>query len=156
MASSAWVAFSPDNRWLAVAGSTYELREAGSWKLRYSVHRNPPTAPGPLAFSADGRTLAVARVPALVDLLAVETGEVLATLEAPRTAQLYYLRFSPDGGQLFALEWDQQVQVWDLRRLREELRKLGLDWPAPPLPRARASAPSLKPITVSLASAGAQ
>jgi len=42
-------------------------------------------------------------------------GEVLANLVAPNAAKISYLRFSPDGSRLIALENQQQVQVWDLR-----------------------------------------
>jgi hypothetical protein len=61
-----------------------------------------------------------------------ETGELLAKLEAPHAANISFLRFSLDGARLFALEWDQQVQVWDLLRIQEELHKLNLDWTLPP------------------------
>src|SRR5205807_6198041 len=80
------------------------------------------------------RILAVLVEPKVVRLVAAETGELLADLEDSNSADLWYLRFSPDGAQLLALQWDQQVQVWDLRRIREELSKLGLDWDAPPFP----------------------
>jgi len=53
---------------------------------------------------------------------------------------------------LFALEWDQQVQVWDLRRIREELRKLNLDWNAPPFPAEAAGSEHVaKPLRISIA-----
>ena len=71
-----------------------------------------------LAFSPDARLLALGVEPGIVRLVATETGEVLANLEGPGGSVISYLRFSPDGSQLFALEWDQQVQVWDLRQVR--------------------------------------
>ena len=76
--------------------------------------------------------LAVSDEKGIVRLLATDTGEVLANLEGTDASIIMYLRFSPDGSKLFALEWSQQIQVWDLRRIRAELRKLKLDWNAPP------------------------
>jgi len=60
----------------------------------------------------------------VIQLLDMNTGELLARLEASQLANICYFRFSPDGTKLFALEWDQRIQVWDLRRIREELRSL--------------------------------
>jgi WD40 repeat protein len=106
----------------------------------------------PLAFSPDNFLMAVTSDTRVIELVAAATGEVLANLEAPNCGTLSYLRFSPDGTRLYALQWDQQVQVWDLRRLREELRKLNLDWNAPPIPAEPAGRkPDLKPLRISIA-----
>ncbi len=151
--STAWVGFSPDNRWVLTAGASYDLWETGSWK-----HKHKITVPGseslslPFDFSPDAITLAIMRERGVIQLVVAETGEVLAKLEAPRAANISYLRFSPDGSRLFALEWDQQVQVWDLRRMRAELGKLNLDWNAPPIPAEAAGPdPVAKPLRISIA-----
>jgi len=145
----AWVAFSPDNRWLAVGGASYDLWETGSWKRKYTVHRLSPGAATPLAFSPDKRTLAIVVEPGIIRLITTETGEMLANLEAPGAALISYLSFSPDGSLLLALELDQQVEVWDLGRIRAELRKLNLDWNAPPISAETASArPVTKPLHI--------
>jgi WD40 repeat protein len=95
--------------------------------------------------------LAIGSEPGVIRLVATDTREVLADLEAPGDAIISYLRFSADGSQLFAVEWDQQVQVWDLRRIRAELRKLNLDWSAPPIPAEIASTgPAPKPVRIVL------
>jgi eukaryotic-like serine/threonine-protein kinase len=149
--SSAWPTFSPDNRWLAVGGSTLDLVATGSWKRKYSLAHGRSDSPMALAFSPDSRTLAMAAEPGIVRLIAVDTGETLANLEAPGVPITVYLRFSADGSQLFALDWDQQVQVWDLRRIRVELRHLNLDWTGPPIPTETAPAnPPAKPLQISL------
>ena len=106
----------------------------------------------PFAFSPDAIMLAIMREPRVIQLIVAETGEALADLEAPNAGKISYLRFSPDGSRLFALEHDHQVQVWDLRRIREELRKLNLDWNAPPIPPESAgSEPVAKPLRISIA-----
>ena len=132
---SARVCFSPDNRWMVTGGTNYVVWEVGSWRRRYALPRaNAADSIGSIAFSPDGKILALVRSRASIELLLASTGERLARLEAPRSSNLYDLRFDPDGRRLFALEWDQQVQVWNLTRLRSELRKLGLDWDLPPVP----------------------
>jgi eukaryotic-like serine/threonine-protein kinase len=153
--STAFVSFSPDNRWLAVSGVNFDLWETGTWKRNYTIHRDRPDLAASLTFSPDGRTLAIADGPGIVHLVAAVSGEVLANLEAPRAALISFLRFSPDGAQLFALEWDQQVQVWELQALRSELAKLNLDWNAPPIPAEPSPPnPALKPLRISLAETG--
>jgi WD40 repeat protein len=146
------VDFSPDKRWIVTGGANYGLWETGSWKLKYRLTRHgAENVSSPLAFSPDAVTLAVIRKPKVIQLIVAETGEVLADLEAPEAVNISFLRFSPDGSQLFALESDQQVQVWDLRRLRAELGKLKLDWNAPPIPAETPSTvPAPKPLHISL------
>lgn len=153
--STAWGFFSPDGRSLATCGANCDVWETGSWKRRYGLEPNSSEPHSPaLAFSPDARMLAVVLEPAVVRLVVAETGELLADLEDPSSAKISYLRFSPDGARLYALQWDQQIQVWDLRRIREELRKIGLDWNSPPFPRLAARAePSAKPLRISMAEA---
>jgi WD40 repeat protein len=132
--SPAVVTFNPDGHWLLVGGANYEFWETSSWKRKRIIARTgPETSPAPMAFSRDGSMLAIAPRQNAIQLLDAATGVLLANLESPQAANISCLRFSPDNGKLFALQWDQQVQVWDLRRTREELRRLNLDWTAPPL-----------------------
>jgi WD40 repeat protein len=53
-------------------------------------------------------------------------------LEAPVSSSVAKFAFSPDGSQLVAVQHDQQVQLWDLRLLRQELAQMHLDWDLPP------------------------
>ena len=32
------------------------------------------------------------------------------------------------------MQWDQQVRLWDLRLIRQELAQMNLDWDLPPYP----------------------
>jgi serine/threonine protein kinase/WD40 repeat protein len=148
---SASVAFSPNGRWLGVSGVTFDLWETGSWKLKYTFSRGRPDLSAAFAFSPDSHTIAICDDPGLVHLVAADSGELLANLEAPFRTSVSFLRFSADGSQLFALQWDQQIQVWDLRKLRAELARLNLDWRAPPIPAEPArTKPAAKPLRISL------
>ena len=148
--------FSPDGRSLATCSATCEVWETGSWKQRYRLEPSRSEAHSPaLAFSPDARLLAVVLEANVVRLVAAETGDLLGNFEDPNSSNISALRFSPGGTELYALQWDHQVQVWDLCRIREELRKLHLDWNAPPMPAPPTRPTAVeKPLHVSLAEAG--
>ena len=67
-----------------------------------------------------------------IQLLETATERPLATLEAPGASVTGLFAFSPDGTRLAARYLD--VQLWDLRLIRQELAQMGLDWNMPPYP----------------------
>src|SRR5262249_20226155 len=69
-----------------------------------------------LAFSSDGRTLAVA-VDRVVRLWDVGTGSLVARLEG-HEGKVKCLAFSPDGTRLAPGAYDQMVRLWDVARHR--------------------------------------
>ena len=141
-----WVTFSPDGRWLATSSSEYQLWEVGDWQPK-----GPPKAGDGntfTAFSPDGRMMA--RVDRhKIQLLETLTEKLLATLEAPGTIVLANCQFSPDGSQLAVVRYDQQVQLWDLHLLRQELAQMNLDWDAPPFPPVKNTA-ATGPVTLEI------
>src|SRR4029077_5911804 len=133
---SATVAFSPDRRHLMTA-TTYEycFWEVGSWSLVRRIPQDPDSNFFPMmAFIADGRILAGTFARNKVRLYNVATGETLADLEGPNAKQITGLAFGQDGTQLFIAEAADAVRVWDLRIIRQQLVRLGLDWDQPPFP----------------------
>src|SRR5262249_3440219 len=128
-------AFSPDGRWLVTSTlHEYDFYRVGSWEFHHRVPRDDPgELPGVMSFSGDSRMLAVAHSLDEVQLLDPETGSELATLYSPSPGKPNSLSFSQDGGWL-AAGYDHTTQVWSLRRIREELAALGLDWQSPPRP----------------------
>jgi eukaryotic-like serine/threonine-protein kinase len=140
------VLLSPDGRWLAVGGPSdgFRLWEVGTW--RPGQVRLPRWSC--MAFTPDGRVLALCPATiGLVTLVDPATGREFATLESPNPQPIGWLRFSRDGTRL-AAGWEANegqggTQVWDLRRVREHLTGMGLDWDLPPYPPARpADAPA--------------
>jgi eukaryotic-like serine/threonine-protein kinase len=125
----AGVAFSPDGRWL-VNGTKDEYRfwEVGSWRPGLRIPRTPQTVPGPLAFTTDGKILAIAHSLREVRLLETATGRELATLIAPEPLGIRGLCFRPDGEQLAVVCANRALQLWDLRRIRERLAEMELNW----------------------------
>jgi hypothetical protein len=82
---------------------------------------------GPLAFSPDGRLLALARTPVEIQLVDLATFDEVARLLAPDARHIIGLRFSPDGGRLAANTENRIIQLWDLRTIGQALREMGLD-----------------------------
>jgi WD40 repeat protein/tRNA A-37 threonylcarbamoyl transferase component Bud32 len=132
---SARLAFSPDGRWL-VAGlqHDYRLWRVGRWQQppRSLPRGGAELWPGPVAFSPDGRLLALARTSVEVQLLDGATFGEVARLLAPDARPIDCLRFSPGGDRLAVGTQNRVIQLWDLRAVRRELRRRGLDWDLPP------------------------
>ena len=128
-------AFSPDGRWLATSTTEYQLWEVGTWQPKA-----PPVSGLEVAewntttFSPDGRVMARTAEGGSIQLLETSTAKPLATLEAPGSFGGAKFQFSPDGSLLAARDGDQQLRLWDLRLIRQELAELHLDWDMPPYP----------------------
>jgi WD40 repeat protein/tRNA A-37 threonylcarbamoyl transferase component Bud32 len=131
-ATSAFVAFSPDGRWLVTCEQgVYRFWHVGTWQPGPRIERDQVEPyPGPIAWSRDGQIIAVAQSSTGVLLLDSARGEQRATLRANSPRAVRSLDFSPDGRRLAVANIDQQVIIWDLPRVRRGLADLGLDWSA--------------------------
>jgi WD40 repeat protein len=142
----ALLAFSPDGRWLAKGTAEgYALMKVGSWEVEWEV-KCPTGLILPLAFSPDCALLAAAEA-LKIRLLNPATGDEFATLDDNKSGFASWLAFSPDGSQLAVASEGQVVRVWDLRRIRQQLAPMGLDWDLPAYPPAKEDKPP-KPLTV--------
>jgi len=63
-----------------------------------------------------------------VRLMDLKTGREYTTFEMPEPQVIRTLAFSPDGGLLAVAGQTQVIHVWNLRRIRQELAELKLDW----------------------------
>jgi serine/threonine protein kinase/WD40 repeat protein len=152
---SASALFSPDGRWL-VTGTWdgIDLWDVTSWRRVWRVSRErEATGMGRMAFSSDGKVLALGWARGAVQLVDPATGRPFARLQAPPSDWLSCFRFTPDGSRLVALASvgtaQQALRVWNLRRIRERLREIRLDWDLPPYPPAAAPA-GAEPVRVEL------
>jgi WD40 repeat protein/tetratricopeptide (TPR) repeat protein len=130
--------FSSDGRWLAITnehqGST--LWETGTW--REGLH----VGDSEVAFSRDGQLLALSDEVGVIRLLKPETGREVTRLTGPEPQGYPMLSFTADGTRLAAAcSTHKALYVWDLLRLRDGLRELGLDQDWLPLPAATRAAP---------------
>lgn len=123
------VAFSRQSRWLVTgAPAEYRFWKVGSWEMAHAIPRQyAGDMYGSMAFSPDGRTLALVRGRnSDLRLVEADTGREWATLEAGEPHC-----FSPRGNWLVTSEANGLLRLWDLRRIRQQLATLNLDWDAP-------------------------
>ncbi|MBI5385936.1 MAG: PQQ-binding-like beta-propeller repeat protein [Verrucomicrobia bacterium] len=131
---SACVAFAPDNRWLVTGGG----EEVCFWDVATGrpgwrfPRRNAATLQGPVAFSRDGRLLALALTRTEVQLRDARTGAELAVLESPLPRTISALTFNHAGDQLAVVTESHLIQLWNLATLRCRLAELNLDWAVAP------------------------
>jgi serine/threonine protein kinase/WD40 repeat protein/tetratricopeptide (TPR) repeat protein len=154
------VGFSPDGRWLVSntgsdAGSSYHFWRVGTWELdrRIDQERNGP-ASNPPAFTDDGRMMALAIAPDQVLLADPANGRELARLTTLQSVNPTPLAFSPDGTKLVAGTNQKTALLWDLRRIREQLVPMGLDWDAPPFPPEDVPSRTTRPGVAGVAARG--
>jgi WD40 repeat protein len=152
-AGPAQVAFTPDSRWL-VTGSLEDYCfwdvTTGRAGLRIPREQDPGLS-GRMAFSPDGRVMAVARSQWLVSLIDPADGKEYARLEHPDPQLISALAFSPSGTRLAVATEGHVIQVWDLLRLRQQLAALKLDWEQESFPDASNSPPAVPALNVILA-----
>jgi serine/threonine protein kinase/WD40 repeat protein len=141
--------FSPDGRTLVTSlFDRYGFREVPSWRAVRDLNWEIPSYPGWVAFSPDGRLVALERAPGVVHLLDAETGRTLARLDDPDSDRARWLGFTADGGRLVAIApYSRAIHVWDLREISRQLAGVGLRdeplsslWAEEPAPRPRRSA----------------
>jgi WD40 repeat protein/serine/threonine protein kinase len=125
------LALSPDGKTVGTADSTYstpvvQLWDLGTKQVRITLKGTPNGVASALAFSPDGKWLAVGGQHEWVKLWDAVTGEERATVQKGlRTyGTLGCLAFSPDSKLLATGNWDGTVKLWDVatRHLRASLK----------------------------------
>lgn len=144
--SAGWCRFSGDGRWLLTGNATGVAYAVGTWEP------GPELGAGSLcdcATAEDGldNSLAVLNLEnGVFRLVEMASGRELARLEDP-DQYAGFARFTSDGTKLVA-QAQNGLRVWDLRRIRQELARLGLDWDAPPYPPEKPDSTPPTPLEV--------
>jgi WD40 repeat protein len=140
--------FSPGNEWLVMTGEICRALSVPAWENGPQISSDAAI----LTFSHNGKMLA-ATEGIRTKIYAFPEMRELLTLENPYgfDAVLGRLAFSSDDSRLSVLSSDGSLYLWDLFRLREELRRVGLDWdtPAPNASRGQESV-STQPLEVTV------
>jgi eukaryotic-like serine/threonine-protein kinase len=135
--------FSPDNKWLLTTGGGYRLWSVGDWKE--GPAGGAPAASTGLkagAFSVDGSLLALQDIPGVIRIITPASGNEVARLTVPEPSILRPYCFTADGTRLVCVDIEREaLQIFDLRRIRDQLVKLDLDWDAPPYPAPQPGLP---------------
>jgi len=127
------VFFTPDNRELIVASvGEFTFHDLNSLAVSRRLPREMGLYPGHIAFTADGKLMALEMAPGLIHLKEITSGRTVAILEDPYGDHSTWMSFSPDGTQLVvAARYAGAIHRWDLRAIRARLKTMGLDWDWP-------------------------
>ncbi len=114
--------FCSNGRWLLGAGRFSSVYENGTWKKIADLGE------GIVVDCTPDESMAVVFMPSGdgIRLVEVPTGRELAVLSSPDKL-LGACEMTLDGNWI-AYQSQHQACVWDLRRLKEKLKKLGLEW----------------------------
>jgi WD40 repeat protein len=139
------VFFTPDNREMIVArASEFTFHAVGTGEVTRRLSRSIGMLPGHVAFTADGRLMAMEMAPGFIHLVEVASGRTVARLEDPNGNLSTWMSFSPDGAELLvAARHAGAIHRWDLRAIRVRLKAMKLDWDWPELPAPDSEAPPL-------------
>jgi serine/threonine protein kinase/WD40 repeat protein len=134
--SSALVFFTPDNRELIVARDReFTCHDLASLAVTRRMPREPGLFPGHVAFTADGKMMALEMAPGVIHLKEVASGRTVARLEDPQGDLSTWMGFTPDATQLVvAARYAGVIHRWDLRAIRSRLKEMNLDWNWPDYP----------------------
>jgi WD40 repeat protein len=156
------VAFTPDSQELIVArDSEFSFLKVETLETSRRLRREIGLYAGDLAFSPDGKLMAMEMAPAVIHLKEVSTGRTVAQLEDPFGDRSNVISFSRDGTKLIVVStYSSAVHVWDLRAIRAGLKPMGLDWDWPEFPFAaevqRRQATARSPLRVQIIGANAR
>jgi WD40 repeat protein len=136
------VFFTPDSRALIIARSDeFSFWDVETLRPVRRLRREVAQYPGWVAFSPDGRLMALEMAPAVLHLKEVATGRTVARLEDPHGDRATWQGFTPDGTKLVVVaSYASAVHFWDLRVIRTRLKEMNLDWDWPEFPPESESA----------------
>ena len=126
----ATIFFTPDSGVLIVGqGHEFSFWSLTTLNLIRRLDRDVDLYPGHVAFSPDGKLMALEMSPGVIHLKELATGRTVAKLEDPHGDRAGWVGFTPDRTQLVVVcPYAQAIHVWDLRAIRQRLKGMGLDW----------------------------
>ncbi|MEM7235993.1 MAG: hypothetical protein AAF517_27755, partial [Planctomycetota bacterium] len=108
----------------------YRVWSTKTWKIERTILcRTGARTLGSSRFSPDGSMLAICLDRRTAGIVNPDTGELIATLETPGQRSVGTFSFSSDGNRLATAS--SALVVWNLGKIRTNLRGLNLDWNPP-------------------------
>jgi serine/threonine protein kinase/WD40 repeat protein len=146
------VFFTPDSRTLIISrGDAFSFWDLESLQMTRRLPRNVTPYPGHVAFSPDGRLMALEMAPGVLELKDVDTSRTVARLEDPHGDRASWQGFTPDGMRLVVVaKYASAIHIWDLRAIRTRLKEMGLDWDWTEFSPAPADTDGGAPLTVEI------
>lgn len=123
------VRFSQDGKWL-VAGATdaYRVFDGKSYSNVWTLTRNSAAQTSPMAaWSPVADRVAVTLTGLSQEIVDVNLRKVVARLIPPFEKVVSNMRFSPDGKKLAVTTYERTIYLWDLERLENGLKEIGLN-----------------------------
>ena len=154
--STSVVFFTPDNREMILArDNEFTFYDLNSFAVSRRMPREIGLYPGHVAFTADGKMMALEMAPGLIHLKEITSGRTVARLEDPHGDHSTWMSFTPDDTQLIVVaRYAGAIHRWDLRAIRTRLKTMNLDWGWPefaaPLTNETAFAKSPRPRRVEI------
>ncbi len=144
------VCFTPDSRTLVISrGDEFSFWDVETLEPIRRLPRDFTPFPGHVAFSPDGRLMALEMAPAVLHLKEVATGRTVAKLEDPCGDRAHWQGFTPDGTRLVVLaKYASAIHIWDLRAIRARLKDMNLDWDWPEFPPTRTGTEAPASLTI--------
>ena len=122
------VIFDPAGKFLVTCDSyAYRWYRVGDWQLVSTLNRQSG-GPGHVAYSPDGKLLALEGPGRSILLLDAASRTELAAFASPDQQVPAYLCFSRDSKLLIEGGYGPCLRIWDLPKIRRTLAAMNLDW----------------------------
>jgi serine/threonine protein kinase/WD40 repeat protein len=147
------VFFTPDSRLLIISrDEEFSFWDVETLQPVYRLRRDIAQLPGWVAFSPDGRLMALEMAPGVIALNDVTTGRTVAKLEDPHGDRATSQGFTPEGTQLVVVAAHAgAIHVWDLRSIRKRLKAMNLDWDWPDFAPAPTTSSAADTVSIEVA-----
>jgi WD40 repeat protein len=120
---------SPDGSWLLVStAERHQLWDTRTWQPGPQWRNSAERGNWASTFSADGCWAATTTAEGHVEIRSIPDAQVVLDLPPPQLLRFQDLAFSPDRQRLYLWQSTGRLLEWDLRELRRELARRGLDW----------------------------
>lgn len=122
--------FSPDASMVVIGtGRVYTCYDTADWSVRWSRPRaNADDLAGPLTFSPDSSLLVLSHSRFDIELVDADSGERLFVIESPDSEAIGGFAFTGDSSHMAVSTTGRIASLYDLARIRSQLREIGLDW----------------------------